>query len=454
MVKPGENSMDRLLKVISRDTHSVRAQLREVMEALGGVAYELCAADDPDAPVLRGEADISACEASRLPYPLRDGLTLAALVREREPAGGGLGVVCSVNRADLRGLFFSCDARNSRGKVCLVGAGCGSADLITLRGQRALAKSDIVYYDDLVDESLLRLSPGEHVYVGKRKGCTSVRQDTINEMLYDSALQGRSVVRLKGGDPSIFGRGGEELDYLRRRWIRVEVVPGVTSASAAAAAGLFSLTQRRVSRSVTFLSGHGIESGSPRSPEQGTVVYYMAASRLEAITSDLLREGVQPDTPVAIVRNAGAADETCIRTTVGSMTGLEVQAPALLIVGATAAFAWIEKKALFTGIDPDAVNIPESIVHQQLIQAAPLSARSPDAHGSPVYRPVSPLPAPVQLAHFSAVVFSSPLTVDAFEDIYGSCPDHLLCYVPDEETRGALLGKGVHPWRIVACPAR
>jgi len=267
-------------------------------------------------------------------------------------------------------------------------------------------------------------------------------------------LEEKSVVRLKGGDPSIFGRAGEELDYLRRRWITVEIVPGVTSASAAAAAGLFSLTQRGISRSAIFRSGHGIDNDVPLLPEKETFVYYMAASKLNEVSHRLIREGVPPETPAVIIRNAGAWDETSILSSVEQMKDLAVQPPALLIVGKTTACARIEKKALFIGIDPSFVKVKEPVVHQPLIMPVPGPKRVFNKAAMPPYKTVEPRPTPFDLSYFSAVIFSSLETVDAFEAVYGNLPDHLLCYAADNRTREALQKRGVDPWRIVPCQTR
>ena len=448
------SEMTMRLLVLSRNTRNARMQVHDVMNAVQGVVYKCRGVEDPSDLLLTGEGDITVCETDRLTYPLPEGLTVAALFKASDSVQGNLAVLCRSARADLRGLLYLCDVRNSYGKVWLVGAGPGSADLITVRAIRVLAQAEIVYYDDLVDGSLLAYCTGEHVYVGKRKGRTSHSQDSINELLYRSALEGKTVVRLKGGDPSIFGRAGEELDYLRRRWITVEMVPGVTSASAASAAGLFSLTQRRISRSVTFRSGHGMDHSAQFSAEKKTFVYYMAASKLKEIAHDLIREGVPTITPVVIVGNAGAWNETSVPSTVETMKDIVVQAPALVVVGNVTAYARVERKALFTGIDPDLVKVKESVIHQPLI--APVSSPGPMlcTSGSPTYKRMEPLPEPLDLSYFAAVIFSTPAEVDAFEAVYGDLPDHLLCYAIDGRTRKALEKKKLSRWRIVSCRIR
>ncbi len=438
------------LTVAARDTLLARTQVCELMESVDGIAYDWIVSDVAEAPddlLYRSKADIALHEASSLPYPMREELALAALINRLDdiescaaetlpfathPLKGKLAVVCRADRADLRGLFSRLDVRRTYGKVWLVGAGPGAADLLTLRAQRVMAKANVIYCDDLVDESLLSLCGGECVYVGKRKGRASHKQDAINEKLYHSALEGQTVVRLKGGDPSIFGRAGEELEFLRRRYIPVETVPGITAASAAAAAGRFSLTQRQVSNSATFLSAHGVEGGQTRLAEKETIVYYMAASKLKEISANLIREGVPPQTPVALVNNAGAWNETCVSSTLEKMAGIVVPAPVLLVIGSVTACAHVENKALFTGIDPSIVKVPEQVVHQPLM--------------------VERKPAPLDLSYFSAVIFTSPSTVEIFMEVYGAIPDHLLCYVSNDRTRRTLESIKVHPWRIVPCP--
>ena len=144
----------------------------------------------------------------------------------------------------------------------------------------------------------------------------------------------------------------------------------------------------------------------------------MAASKLKEISADLIREGVPPQTPIALVRNAGAWDEACISSTLEKMADIAVPAPVLLVIGGVTAHARVEKKALFTGIDPGVAKVPEPVVHQPLIAGR--------------------RPAPLDLSYFSAVIFTSPSTVEIFMEVYGGIPDHLLCYASDDRTRKAL----------------
>ena len=446
--------MSKQLTVASRNTPKSRAQVAAVMEMAGEIDYESISADAIETLILQGRADIAVLDADDLVFPMVEGLTLAAVMRPSRSIQETIAVICLSDRADMRGLFYRADIRNAYGKVWLIGAGPGAADLLTLRARHVLKNADAVYYDDLVDESILSLCPGECIYVGKRKGRPSHSQEFINRELYRSAIEGKIVGRLKGGDPSIFGRAGEELAFLRSRWISVETVPGITAASAAAAAGLISLTQRQVSKSATFLSGHGIDPGKGKNPDRETRVYYMAASKLTEISQELIREGIPGKTPVALVHNAGAYDESIISSTVEKMEAIDAPAPALIIVGHVAKNARVEKKVLFTGINPDDIRIKEPVIHQTLVMPTSGQDRVSGMDEQCLLKTVESRPKPLDLSYFAGIVFGSPAAVNAFDDIYGMLPDHLLCYAGDDSVRQVLQRKNVHPWRIVLCPIR
>lgn len=217
------------------------------------------------------------------------------------------------------------------GKVWLVGFGPGDPELMTFKADRILRQADIIYYDSLIDASVLDRYPGECVFVGKRKGNHSQQQAEINALLYQAASAGKMVVRLKGGDPCIFGRAGEEAEYLRQRNIPVEIVPGITAASAAAAACGLSLTMRGVSRSVVFKTAH-CDPVQPF-PQNETCVYYMGATRLGNIAEELLAHGWDADTPVLLVHNASSPNQRIIRTRIVEMADEAVSSPIIVIVG-------------------------------------------------------------------------------------------------------------------------
>jgi len=228
-----------------------------------------------------------------------------------------------------------------KGKVYLVGAGPGDPELLTLKAARLLASADAVLYDDLVPSEILRMiSPAAIVtHVGKRCGRLSIRQEEINGLMITLASKNLQVVRLKGGDPLIFGRGGEEIAALRAAHIAYEIVPGITSALGAAASAEIPLTDRRASSSVVFLSahlaGHKDEADWSLLARSGaTLVLYMPGSDFSPISRRLAFAGLSPDTPCAIVSRATTAREQIQRTTIQELAGTpSLPAPSLLIVG-------------------------------------------------------------------------------------------------------------------------
>ena len=195
-------------------------------------------------------------------------------------------------------------------KVYLVGAGPGAADLLALRAVRLLAEADIVFHDALIPDDVLRFAPkAEKIAVGKRCGRHSTAQRFINKRLADAARRYRVVVRLKGGDPMLFGRAHEEIAFLKKKNIAVEVVPGITAALAASAELGISLTQRLVARSVVFATPRTAHGAEPSGWEKAvaaadTAVLYMAAGAAEDVRQELLRAGLSADTALAIVENA------------------------------------------------------------------------------------------------------------------------------------------------------
>jgi len=217
------------------------------------------------------------------------------------------------------------------GTVYLVGAGPGAADLLTLRAARLLGEAGIVLHDALVPAEILALAPGaEKVPVGKRSGRHSTVQRFINKRLADAAREHAVVVRLKGGDPMLFGRAQEEIRYLVSRGIRVEVVPGVTAALAAAAQAGVSLTERGVARSVAFVTPRVGEGAAPSSwldaaRAADTVAIYMGAGDAPAIARALIGAGRSPSLPVVLVENASQAGSRTIAGTLAELPALAAQ---------------------------------------------------------------------------------------------------------------------------------
>jgi uroporphyrin-III C-methyltransferase len=227
------------------------------------------------------------------------------------------------------------------GTVFLVGAGPGDPELLTLKAAKVLRSADAVLHDELVSGEILRLIPttAQLINVGKRSGKKSAAQEEINRLLVQHALMGLQVVRLKGGDPFIFGRGGEELQALREAGIQVEVVPGITAALGAAAAVQIPLTHRDVSSALIFLTGSSKHPGQianwpDRLPSNATIVVYMPGSDLASLSARLRSSGVAGETPCAIIASATREAERVHITTVANLgASSELLAPRLLVVG-------------------------------------------------------------------------------------------------------------------------
>jgi uroporphyrinogen III methyltransferase/synthase len=260
--------------------------------------------------------------------------------------------------------------RNERqGKVILVGAGPGAPDLIAIRGADALSRAEVVIYDYLVSPELLRLAPvdAELIYAGKKGGSDkTIEQSELNAMLIAHARKGRRVVRLKGGDPFIFGRGGEEAEALARAKVKFEVVPGITSAVAGPAFAGIPLTHREHGSFVAFVTGHederkGESSAIPwkqlaaAAKNRGTIVILMATARMRATLARLSDAGLGTETPAAAVEWATIAAQRTVLATLGTLADAcereHVGAPAVLVVGECAGLRehlkWAEKMPLF-----------------------------------------------------------------------------------------------------------
>jgi len=226
----------------------------------------------------------------------------------------------------------------ARGKVYLVGAGPGAQDLITLRGARLLAQADVVLHDALVTDEMLALCPqAEKILVGKRCGQLSTAQQFINKQLVDNAKKHAIVVRLKGGDPMLFGRADEELRALEEAGIDVEVVPGITTAVAAAAASKQPLTKRGVARSVAFFTSSTAPEHADHAaiPDTDTLVQYMGGREAIGTAQCLLAQGRRADTPVVVIENCSRPDQRITRLTLASLAhGLgPSHGPVLVMLG-------------------------------------------------------------------------------------------------------------------------
>jgi uroporphyrin-III C-methyltransferase / precorrin-2 dehydrogenase / sirohydrochlorin ferrochelatase len=233
---------------------------------------------------------------------------------------------------------------NAGGEVYLVGAGPGDPELLTLRALKLMQRADIVLYDNLISQAVLDLLPPatERIYVGKKRADHAMRQEEINQLLVRHALSGRRVLRLKGGDPFMFGRGGEEIDTLSAYRIPFEVVPGITAALGVAAYAGIPLTHRDHAQSCVFVTGH-LKDGSMdldwpalARPRQ-TIVVYMGLTGLPVLCAQLVAHGLAPGTPAAIVQQGTSSTQRVITGTLETLADLaaraKLHAPTLTIVG-------------------------------------------------------------------------------------------------------------------------
>ena len=236
------------------------------------------------------------------------------------------------------------------GKVYLVGAGCGDPELITWKGLNLLRKCDVVLYDDLVASKLLEETRQncEQIFVGKRYGKHSLPQNETNDLLIEKAKEGKTVVRLKGGDPFVFGRGGEEVLALQAENIPYEVVSGVTSSIAVPAAAGIPVTHRKVARSFHVITGHTAAGGETTLTEnldvlaklEGTLVFLMGLHHLEEICDGLMQGGKSPQIPAAVISKGTTPEQKIIRANLGELAAkvreAKLEAPAVIVIGETA----------------------------------------------------------------------------------------------------------------------
>jgi uroporphyrin-III C-methyltransferase len=232
------------------------------------------------------------------------------------------------------------------GKVYLIGAGPGDPELMTLKAARALRLADVVLIDELVNRGCLAHARSDVrvIEVGKRGGCTSTPQAFIEKLMVLHCREGKTVARLKGGDPFIFGRGGEEAEKLKSYGIDVEVIPGVTAGTAVPAAAGIPLTHRDIAHGVTFLTGHTSESEPDWKAlvRSGmTLVIYMGLRNVERIASRLRTAGMDPRTPACIIENGTLRSQRHQVATLAELSGAGFSGPAIIVIGEVASFARI-----------------------------------------------------------------------------------------------------------------
>ncbi len=235
------------------------------------------------------------------------------------------------------------------GRVFLVGAGCGDYDLITLRGKELLEQCEAVVYDSLIDDRLLDFVPekAEKICVGKRCGKHSETQENIHQILIRLAQEGKTVVRLKGGDPFVFGRGGEEILAMQQQGIEYAVIPGISSAIAVPELSGIPVTHRNISRSFHVVTAHTADDLLPENIQEyagtdGTLVFLMGLKHLRELSESLIRSGKCPDTPSAVISNGASSGQRIVRAALSQIyekaENANITAPAVIVVGETAGF--------------------------------------------------------------------------------------------------------------------
>lgn len=250
---------------------------------------------------------------------------------------------------------------NKVGKVYIIGAGCGNIDLLTLKGKRCIEEADCVVYDRLIDPKVLKLAKAdaEMIYLGKGNTEGGVIQDEINKTLAKKALEGKVVARVKGGDPFVFGRGGEEIEEIVKYSIPFEIIPGISSSIAVPEYAGIPVTHRGLARSFHVFTGHTMENGewhdfSTIAKLDGTLVFLMGIKNLDLITGDLIKNGKNPKTPVAVIEKGTSENQ---RVTVGTLEDIVEKAksekivpPAITIIGDVVkmreTFKWFENQPL------------------------------------------------------------------------------------------------------------
>jgi len=298
------------------------------------------------------------------------------------PFQGQLAVVGRSADQELRSLFEAIDVRKTYGKVSLVGAGPGDPELITLKAVKTLNSADCVFYDYLVHKSLLdHAKKAEKIYVGKRKGEHTLRQSDLSKMLKQKAMAGKHVVRLKGGDPLVFGRGADEIEYLRAFHIEVEVIAGLSSAIAIPSNLGIPLTARGISSSVAFTSGHSENESKTnlkpiKIPDVDTLVVFMGLTKLPQLCQSLNKAKWKKETPIIIISKGTRIDEKIICGTLqdinNKLKDSHLEPPALIIVGEVVQFYRGKKKKsesiLYTGTNPEKYEELGHIIHWPMIE--------------------------------------------------------------------------------------
>lgn len=342
----------------------------------------------------------------KLPFPLKDEFKVECLIKAKNDSY--FAFIIRDGAAKLPQEILHQNCIDQLGEVFLVGAGQSDKSLLTLRAHDLLATADIIFYDSLIDISILELSQAEKVFVGKRANKHYKDQKDINQLLFEAALSHKTVVRIKGGDPMIFGHAGEEIAYLESRLIKVSTVPGISSPLGGASWANLPLTMRNISNSVSFCSAH--EKSKILVPNTDTIVYFMGASNLPNIAKALKKNGKAITTPLTLFYNIGANDAEVYHETIDSvLTENKVfKSPLLIVVGEVGnrknwhkSFHY-KPKILFTGSHIKKYADLGYVFHQPMIEIVPLQDYSE------VDKSIT------ELENYNLITFTSMYAVDHF----------------------------------------
>ncbi|MDR0566890.1 MAG: uroporphyrinogen-III C-methyltransferase [Prevotellaceae bacterium] len=336
----------------------------EVVSVRGAVGERLAQVDSGHIDALI----VATCALKRLGMAER---IAEVLPFRAHPLQGNLAIVGRKDQPEIKALFAAKDIRRRFGKVHLVGFGPGNPDCLTIGGDKILAAADAIFYDDLVEPAFLEKYRGEKICVGKRKGAHRFPQEEIGEKIYQAAIAGKRVARLKGGDPMIFAHGREELDFLQSRLVEVEVVPGISAGVALAACTHIPLTHRGLSSSVAFVAGHSAEA--VQAPSADTLVYYMGGANIAAIAQALIASGRRESAPAALVYNVSLPNQTVWYSSLSELRHSLVKhpTPILMIVGEVVSLESRHahrQQVLLTGTSPSGYPEAAAIRHTPLIR--------------------------------------------------------------------------------------
>lgn len=285
---------------------------------------------------------------------------------------GNLAIVGRGNEQNIKNLFSLKDIRKKYGKVSLVGFGPGNPDLLTIGGYKALLSADVIFYDDLLNQEFLSRFPVEKIYVGKRKEIHQFHQNEINKLVYQAAISGKKVVRLKGGDPMIFAHGREEVDFLQSRFVEIDIIPGISSGIALSSYTHIPLTYRGLASSVAFVTGHSEKN--VQVPTADTLVYYMSGANLSVIAKKLITVGNKKDLPAALVYNVSLPNQKVWYSSVKELqySVVKYPTPILLIIGDVVSFEnkkeVCKRQVLLTGTSNETNSSYANAIHIPLIK--------------------------------------------------------------------------------------